>query len=260
MRCAPFSSKNPTRTKILRETCGCKHSVAARTVFNFRPASPYVGDSDVEPAFGISHSRLTIALAISGVVAFALLIAAVLLPAQPFEKADSSSLAAWRGETPLSIVGTPGAYKIHDSKSGTDRLVLYVRLKNNGNEPIWFSKVFGEGKNLPEFSERIATDDASEGPLTPIDLPSGRATCFGNLWLPNSACAEQTVWLEPKQISGSQFSGCDSEGKGSLEVKDFGIEYTVGLKGEQETRRQNGREPLVFRCEGVCDVQKGTCA
>lgn len=165
----------------------------------------------------------------------------------------------WSSARPLSIIETV-AYGSGSASYSS----MYIRIRNNGNYPIRLSKIIGAGNSITQYVNQQAPFVYTYANLNQIVIQPGEETCFGRASLPKNACMEHSILFSVSDSNSFTLNalapGCNADGTGILQMKDFGFEYTVSIDGATVTKKQIGTKPLVARCLGVCtDADFGVC-
>ncbi len=161
----------------------------------------------------------------------------------------------WKSATPLAIIETGGVYA---SASPPEYEYFYMRIRNTGSYAITLSKIWAEGDSLNGYFD--PTGSPTVYPFfNTITIAPGGEECFGSPWIPNQSCKKHSIEFGPPDWgTGSGLlaviqngTACDSQGKGTLTLKNFGFEYSEIIEGQSITKKQIGTKPLMIRCAGI---------
>ncbi len=190
-------------------------------------------------------------LVLLAVVLIVALVSVALLGFFPGMASDAQitqSQMYWKSMTPIAIVDSSPAYRY---SSGT-YIWMYLRLRNTGNYPIRLSKILGKGDSISEY---YRGSPAGERNLTDIYLAPGEEICISDYRVPPGSLCNIGVEFNPTVIGHFTLAAvdqtCDSTGRGTATLKDFGFEYIVYIEGQQITKREIGAKPFIAKCAGT---------
>ena len=190
-------------------------------------------------------------LVLLAVVLIVALVSVALLGFFPGMASDAQvtqSQAYWKGAQPIAIIENGGAWYA-TPWAPTTMSTMIVRIRNVGAYPVRITKVLGGGASVGQYYNSTGYVALS------IPLASGEETCIGNHQMPQCSiwslqydlASAAQVYLNV--LNGSK-SACDSSGKGTLVINDFGFEYVETVEGQQITKREIGK-PLIVKCNGA---------
>jgi len=190
-------------------------------------------------------------LVLLAVVLIVALVSVALLGFFPGMASDAQitqSETYWKGASPIAIV----EWSARGSANAPDgRGIMYFRFRNTGAYPITITKIIG--KNSTNYVSQAWVAGLNETNLSDIlSMAPGEESYIGfGMGLP-------TI----KEVDFYTTSGCGNTYKlcgadsvcypnasyGTLQVKNFGFEYTAVIDGQRVTKRQIGTAPLTIRC------------
>ena len=196
---------------------------------------------------------------------------------------EEESRVYWQSAAPIAIVEAAAKYEPNHVFPLT---LPYLRVKNTGSHPlritkifggdysismIWrdgdtgFTRTYGDYQNISEigyvqpgeetyFGHRRDGPGAMVYPNVPYTygLVFCSAPCSGSWAIPsvNCTCSGGTTGTWADALYNAQ-SMCNADGTGYAVFKEFGFEYEAYSEGQQVTKRQISKFPLVIRCSGT---------
>ncbi|MEM2137936.1 MAG: hypothetical protein QW568_02515 [Candidatus Anstonellaceae archaeon] len=158
----------------------------------------------------------------------------------------------WKSASPLSVEDVYGeTNSVLDNK----RSVVVMIVKNNGAYQITLSKMFGKTQGGAVIEATTYWSPGGEVPLANITIAPGEAVCFGNLPLtPNLVpvfCSARAIYASTVAQANNYYMGaasvCNTDGSGTLVIKDFGFEYVEKIESNSLTKRFVGKD-VVAKC------------
>ena len=189
-------------------------------------------------------------LVLLAVVLIVALVSVALLGFFPGMASDSQitqSQMYWQSATPISIVESGArAYSV----SGDT--YLYLRLRNNGVQPIRITKIVGgDGTSIIQFYGASCAGAAGTKSISDyFYLGPGEEKYFASSSLFGTACGWHIVAITGTSTGpyiGGASSICQnsSASPGTLDYKSLGFEYITYIEGQQITKKQIGRDWIV---------------
>ncbi len=160
----------------------------------------------------------------------------------------------WKSASPIAIIETGGVY----ADPTIPALELFVfRIRNIGSYAIRLTDMRVEGVTVTNY---VAPGyPGGFKPFTSITLAPGEETCFGNYYIPGQPCQDKSLYFVPPDWPPggegvfrvvANGNGCDSQGKGTLVLKNFGFGYIQYVENVPITKSMIGTKPLILKCIG----------